>query len=278
MYRLIRTRRDENTQGASTRRLALIGGFLLVVGVGTSSAQLVVFDAATTARNSTTAVLKELLYNLERLQHDKLRAMARRLSALTSLRKYTLQDVPRWRTHGDDFYYAQPYNDALIFGDPAGTAFGELTQPLVATGALLDRLDPRARRFVEARLGTVNLNDAAAIAGTNGTGLLRFLGRKSELPAIDALERDVVDPSVEQSTVAVLDKISGGVLLGARQRQARIQLLTGVLEQLLVDSKRARDTEAASLDMQLATWRARRVANEMFASGAGDALRSWRQP
>ena len=48
--------------------------------------------------------------------------MARRLSALTNLRKYVMEDVPRWRTHGGDFFYAQPYNDALIFGDSASKA------------------------------------------------------------------------------------------------------------------------------------------------------------
>ena len=89
----------------------------------------------------------------------------------------------------------------------------------------------------------MNLTDAAAIAATNDTGQLRFNGRKQELPAIDALEAHVIDPSNDQSTTAVLDKMSGAVLIGARQRQARIQLLTGMVEQLLVDSKRARDTE-----------------------------------
>jgi hypothetical protein len=139
-------------------------------------------------------------------------------------------------------------------------------------------LPPTARRAVEARLATVDLTDAAVIAATHGTGQLRLNGRRRELQAIDALERHVVDPSNEQSATAVLDKVSGASLIGARQRQARIQLLTGVLEQLLVDSKRARDTEAAVLGMQLTTWRDGRAANEAFMAGTGDALRTWRQP
>jgi hypothetical protein len=216
---------------------------------------------------------------LTQLQHRlKIGDMARRLSALTSLTKYAMEDVPRWRTHGGDFFYAQPYNDALIFGDPSGAAFVELSQPLLADPRLLDRLDPAARRRIEARLATVNLTDAAAIAGTHGTGQLRLLGRKNELQAIDALERDVTDPSGEQSTTAVLDKISGATLIGARQRQARIQLLVGVLEQLLVDTKRARDTDTAALTMQMVTWRDGQAANEAFVAGSGDALRTWRQP
>jgi hypothetical protein len=248
-----------------------------MAGIATPvSAQLVVYDAATTARNTVTATVKQYLFDTERQQHMKLREMARRLSALTSLRKYAMEDVPRWRTHGGDFFYAQPYNDALIFGDSSGSAFTELSHRLA--DATLDRLDPAARRLIQARLATVNLTDAAAIAATHGSGQLRLLGRRGELQAIDALERDVIDPSSTQSTTAVLDKISGAALIGARQRQARIQLLVGMVEQLLVDSKRARDTDTAALAMQMVTWRDGRAASEAFVAGSGDALRTWRQP
>jgi hypothetical protein len=47
---------------------------------------------------------------------------------------------------------------------------------------------------------------------------------------------------------------------------------------LLVESKRARDSDAAALNMQLVTWRDRRAADEAFRAGTGDALRTWRQP
>ncbi len=265
-------------QRAQRLGAAILVTALLVASSGTVSAQLVVYDAATTARNTVTATLNQYLFETERLQHLKILDMARRLSALTNLRKYALEEVPRWRTHGGDYFYAQPYNDALIFGDLAGNAFVELSQRLLAEPALLDRLGPAARRLVEARLATVNVADAAAIAATHGTGQLRLLGRKNELPAIDALEADVVDPSSEQSTAAVLDKISGAALIGARQRQARIQLLVGMVEQLLVDSKRARDTDTAALAMQMTTWRDSRAAGDAFVSGSGDALRTWRQP
>lgn len=256
---------------------ALVSGFLVLVIATPVSAQLVVHDAATTARNAITAAVKQFLFETERQQHARIREMARRLSALTSLRKYAMEEVPRWRTHGGDFFYAQPYNDALIFGDSSGSAFVELTQRL-ADVAGLDRLDPSARRLVQARLATVNLTDAAAIAATHGSGQLRLLGRKNELQAIDALEGDVIDPSSEQSTTAVLDKISGAVLIGARQRQARIQLLVGMVEQLLSDSKRARDTDTAALAMQMVTWRDGRAAGRAFVAGSGDALKKWRQP
>jgi hypothetical protein len=255
-------------------------GAVAIVALTTPAAraQLVVTDGAVTFRNAATAVAKEYLLRIQDEQHRKLRRMAQRLSLFTDLRKYVLEEPPRWRTHGGDYLFANPYNDALIFGDAAGSAYLSLVHPLVTSIDRLAQLPPTARRAIEARLATVDLTDAAAIAATHDTGQLRLNGRRRELQAINALEGHVVDPSNEQSATAVLDKISGASLIGARQRQARIQLLTGVLEQFLVDSKRARDTEAAMLGMQLTTWRDGRAANEAFMAGTGDALRTWRQP
>jgi hypothetical protein len=277
-------RRRGSSQQSSLDHVRVASCSLLVVVVivvltaPAVRAQLVVTDVAVTFRNAATAIAKEYLQQVQQDQHRKLRRMARRLSMHTDLRKYVLEEPPRWRTHGGDFSFANAYNDALIFGDADGSAYRMLTHPLITSVNRLAQLPPAARRAIESRLATVELSDAAAIAATHDTGRLRFHGRKKELPAIDVLESHVIDPSNDQSATAVLDKISGASLIGARQRQARIQLLTGVLEQLLVDSKRARDTETAVLGMQLTTWREGRAANEAFMAGTGDALRTWRQP
>jgi hypothetical protein len=50
------------------------------------------------------------------------------------------------------------------------------------------------------------------------------------------------------------------------------------VEQLLVDSKRARDVDTTAMNMQLVTWRDSRAGNAAFVAGTGDALRTWRQP
>jgi hypothetical protein len=76
----------------------------------------------------------------------------------------------------------------------------------------------------------------------------------------------------------VLDKISGAQLVGVRQRQARMQFLVDIVEQLVVDTKRARDADATALNMQLTTWREAKGANDAFVLGTGDALSRWRQP
>jgi hypothetical protein len=243
-----------------------------------SAAQITVFDPAVTARNTTTASVAQFLLNTEREQHSQLRRMAERLSAVTNLAKYVVQDPPRWRIHGTNVLFTRAYNDALSLGDPAGAAFLAVSHPVGDASASLARLSPLALRVMTSRLATVDMTDAAAIAATNDTGQVRSNGRQNELLAIDTLETHVVDPSNEQSATAVLDKISGAVLVAARQRQARVQLLTGVVEQLLIDTKRARDADVAAMNMQLVNWRDGRSANEAFVAGSGDALRRWRQP
>ena len=129
---------------------------------------------------------------------------------------------------------------------------------------------------IRSELATLDLADSTIIVGTDQTGQLRYNGRK-EQAAIDALDADVIDPSPSQSATAVLDKISAAGLIRARQQQARLQFLTGIVEQLLVDNKRSRDTETAVMNMQLFRLRDGRAANSSLIAGAGDDLRRWRQ-
>lgn len=132
-----------------------ISVILVLVASTTARAQGVITDPAVTARNAITATVKEYLLSLQQEQHSKLRRMARRLSMHTNLDKYALPDPPRWRTHGGDFLFAGPYNDSLIFGDAAGTAYVELTHRLLSAGERLAHLPPDARRSVLARLATI---------------------------------------------------------------------------------------------------------------------------
>ena len=97
--------------------------------------------------------------------------------------------------------------------------------------------------------------------------------------AVQSLESDVLNGLTRyHEMTAVLDKIAAGELLARRQDMLSNQLLSHALEQLLARSKRLRDTEAATINMQLVTWRDARAANEAFVAGTGDALRTWRQP
>ncbi len=251
----------------------------IVMTASVARAQWVVHDPANTARDAISALYQRYLVNTQRDQQLALARMAARLSALTNLTKYQLRQVPQWAAHdaeaANQLALTRAYVTALNRGQAAGSAWAGATDP-IAAAALRPDLTPAARRAVLARLATLDLADTTAIAATNGTGRLRDNGLQ-ELAAIEALEADVINPSQTQSTAAVLDKLSGATLIGARQRPARAQLLTGLLEQLLVDSKRSRDSETAMLNMQIVQWRDASAANQAFVAGTGDALRSWRQ-
>lgn len=261
-------------------RLVLTLALVLTAGAALD-AQLVVHDRAVTIRNSLTAALEESRLAVLRQEHSQLRRMAQRLSMFTNLAKYVVADAPLWRIHpwesADRLLSSRNYLAALSYGDAAGAAFEQVGHPVLDATDALARLTPQARRLLTAQLASLDLAGAAVIASTHDTGQLRYNGRR-ELLAIESLERDVTNGSLEQSTTAVLDKISGAALVGARQRQARIQLLRGVVEQLLIEGKRVRDTEASAMNMQLVAWRDRQAANTAFVTGSGDALRSWRQP
>lgn len=255
---------------------------LLTLGLGSAWA-FVVSDPATTARTAVTAVLKNQIVDTIVQQHDRLRRMARRLSAHTTLDKYAIHGPPGWRAHAanpETFPYSRGYLDALTYGDPTGAQFAYASRSRTAIEDTLSGLSPAARESLERALATLDLADSTIIAGTHQSGLIHANGGR-ELAAIDQLERHVTDPAPDQSTTAVLDKISGATLIEARQKQARLQLLTAILEQLLVDNKRSRDAEAAALNMQLRRLHAFGDGEEggaAFLHGAGNDLRSWRQP
>lgn len=261
------------------RRILLALGVALLF-TSTASAQWVVNDPAITAKNTAIAVIQQYLLNTQTLERQLWDRMSRRLSNVARLDRYLLPDVPAWRVPGVPYPSTSPVTPvlerALAVGDATGRSWAMATDVLEAATALMSRLSPAARRAAMARLATVDVADAVAIAALDDTGQIRANGRR-ELTAINTLETDVIDPNPDQSTTAILDKLSGSALIGARQRQARIQLLTGVLDQLLIDNKRARDSEAATLNMQMLQWLSGRAANDAFVAGTGDALRTWRQ-
>lgn len=258
---------------------------IVFVSVQPAAAQfpgvLPVRDRAVIARNTVSAILNEYLRVTQGEQRQQIDRMARRLSRLTNLGKYTLLDVPAWRIH--DFWteeispLSRDYHAALNYGDRTGRAIMAASHEVREAADLLARFSPGAARGITSRLATLDAAAAALIASTHNAGLSRYNGRR-EFAAIEALEQHVVDPSDEHSTTAVLEKISGAGLIATRQRQARMQLLASMVEELLISTKRTRDADAASMNMQLTTWREVAAANERFVAGSGAALQTWRQP
>jgi hypothetical protein len=246
-----------------------------MVVAGLSSAwAFVVTDVATTLRNAVTAELKDRILDTLTAQVERLEQMATRLSALTDLTKYRTDGSPRWAAHNPE---STGFLRALNEGDPAGIEYEGVARRRDSVAVDLTSLSPAERDAIERALATLDVADSTIIAGAHQTGVLRQWG-ELERHAIDELEADVLNPSSAQSTTAVLDKLAGAALIETQQKQARLQFLAAAVEQLLVDNKRARDTEAAALNMRLGRLHQDDGEESGFLTGAGDDLRNWRQP
>jgi hypothetical protein len=262
----------EREEAMHPRRIT-VAAALVVLVAGSSAWALVVSDSAVTARNAVTAVLKNSVLNTLAAQYQRLERMAARLSLYTNLDKFAAPNAPSWQAY-ETGNFLQTLND----GGSAHASFSDVSRDRDAVNGQLDQLSGDAREVLEQHLATLDVADSSIIAAAEQIGRLRRLG-EDEQRAIEQLERDVLNPSHTQSATAVLDKISGASLIEARQKDARLRYLSVLVEQLLVDSKRARDAEAAALNMQLGRLRALdRAEDGSWLRGTADDLRTWRQP
>ena len=134
---------------------------------------LVVHDPAVTLRNSITATMQQLLFSVQQMQRQQIERMARRLTALTSLGEYAIDETPEWRIHdfwSDDVLFAHDYHAALNYGDRSGSAYTNISEPVLSVDRSSGRVNDLGWREFQARLATVNAADAVAIAATNDAG------------------------------------------------------------------------------------------------------------
>ena len=256
------------------RRMLVCVLLLTMVGVP-AHAQLVVIDPANLEQ--TTLIAERTLRAYQNLlaQYETLVRMAQGLGNMDRYRvspaSITRHDPSRWT-------YGAPWLQGLNSGDFRGQLYRQTTRPLASPGGIIDRLPSTARKALEHAYATVEISDAvAAIAGHQVAQVRGYSGALQT--AIQALESDVVNPlSRYHELTAELDKIAAGALLARRQDTATNQLLSHVLEQLLARGKRARDTEAATMNMRLANLRDGRTAGAGLIAGAANDLRTWRQP
>ena len=131
----------------SRPRTLVLTAALMTSCIANASAQLVVTDRATAARNSVTAGLKESILEVLAEQYSKLRRMAMRLSLHSDLRKYAAKEPPLWRTHDFESYvFANGYTAALNYGDAMGTEY-ERWQPSTWLTRQLSSLRIKRPRF-----------------------------------------------------------------------------------------------------------------------------------
>lgn len=248
---------------------------IVAITVAPLRAQLAVIDPGNLAQ--TILIAERMSRHLEELrrQFETIRRMGEGLGNMEGYRIPTIgipyHDPARWE-------YGRRWIEGLNSGDATGDAYRSTTIPLQRPPVGLNRLTSAARRSFERQYASIEITDSVAMMGGHQVGIIR--GYDGQLQqAAQALQSDVLNglPRYHEMT-AVLDKVAAGELIERRQDMAANQLLSHALEQLLARSKRLRDTEASAINMQLVTWRDGSSANEAFAAGAGDALRTWRQP
>ncbi len=256
------------------RRVLWLAAALCMVSVP-ARAQFVVIDPANLVQTTLIAYRLQQHYAELRAQYLLVLRMAQGLGPLDRYRipaiPITAHDPSRW-----DF--GRRWIQALNDGDATGSAYLSAALPLLRPTITPATLTPAARATLEREYATVEITDSVAMMGGHQVALARGYADRLQ-QAIAALESDVVSgDSRYHEMTAVLDKIAAGEVLARRQDMLSNQLLSHALEQLLARGKRLRDTEAATLNMQLVTWRDGESANDAFAAGTGDALRTWRQP
>jgi hypothetical protein len=250
----------------------MVAAALVVCTTGSAWA-FVVTDAATTARNAVTAVLKSQVVETVLQQRDRLGRMAARLSAIAALDRYRTGARPTSSTQSE-----APFVHALDGADnDVAAAYADSVRERADVGGL-GALEARTQNELSRDLATLDVADASALAAATQLALTRRDDMAIQ-HALAELERDVLSPAADQSATAVMDKLSAAALIEARQKQLRLQMLAALTEQLLVDAKRTRDTEAGALNMQRQKLLLGSDGEEGgLLSGAADDLRTWRQP
>ena len=256
-------------------RRTVVATVLLALCASPVQAQLVVIDPA----NLVQAILiaERAWRHYDELQRQY-RTILRMGQGLGSMGQYRIPPVALTRHDASRWEYGRPWIQGLNSGDATGEAYRATILPVLRPTVMPSRLPASARRSLERQYATIEITDSVASMGGHQVALARgYHGRLQD--AVQALEGDVLNGLLRyHEMTAILDKIAAGELLGRRQDMLSNQLLSHALEQLLARGKRLRDTEAATINMQLVTWRDARAANEAFAAGTGDALRTWRQP
>lgn len=238
-------------------------------------AQLVVIDPGNLVQTTLVAYRMQQHYAELRAQYLTVLRMAQGLGNMDRYRIPTIaisrHDPGRWE-------YGRPWIQALNSGDATGAAYLSTTLPVLRPAVTPRGLAATARQALERQYATIEITDSVAMMGGHQVALAR--GYHGQLQgAVQSLESDVLNGLARyHEMTAILDKIAAGELLGRRQDMLSNQLLSHALEQLLARGKRLRDTEAATINMQLVTWRDARAANDAFVAGSGHALRTWRQP
>ncbi len=267
------------------KRVVLITCLVFSVAVSSLTAQLAVFDPLNYAE-----AIEQLLqlqqqytqlvqtYQQIRSQYQWMLRMAQRVP-VDMLSRYRVSPLP-WRTPATTDVYGTSggWVAGLNSGDAVGTGFRQATQALQVYGAGLLHLPAGEVSRVTTHYATVELYDSAAIHAIHGIGAVRQNG-KELLTKLANLESDALSTSDDQNTlIASLNKANALATLTARAQQATNQIMVSMLEEHLVDGKRARDAEVNAINAHIVFAQQARDLYDNSSRGSADAIASFRLP
>lgn len=194
------------------------------------------------------------------------------------LAKYVTPAV-QWRLHNlqSAYPWARPLLTALTNGDLTGQQYLRVVDVLQPVSPMINQLPPALRRRALDAYSTIELADSVAQMSINQVGAIRTNGA-NVLNAIQAVESDTVDPTSSfQSQTQILNKINGTSVLGLRIAERATQFQMHVLEQLIVENKRKRDTEAILMNAAINQWQYGLQYGQSLYSATAANLDNWRQ-
>jgi hypothetical protein len=176
------------------------------------------------------------------------------------------------------FPSASPVVSALNTGDPTGSGYRQVVDPLDVPTDVLARMPADLQRRFADNYATIQLADSVAAMGIDQTGIVRANGN-SLLQVLQSMEADAFSPAgTYQTQTALLDKINSASVLDLKVAEETNQFLSDAVEQLVVDNKRKRDSEAKLMNAAINQWRYGAAYGQDLFSRTATNIDTWRLP
>lgn len=242
----------------------------------TASSQVPVIDVANLIQVVKTAYNTYESYRQLTQQYELLVSMGRRAAGMA---RYRTPVVPVVFHDPSRYVAGAPFLRALNAGDFGGELYDSVIRTTLRPEPVLGLLTPEARQNFERAYATIDIADSTGELAGHQVGHVRGY-TNAATAAIQTLETDTLGgPDDEHFETAILDRINAAQVLARRQDTSTNQLLSHLVEQWLVQTKRQRDTEAVAMNMRIGRIQYYRQYNATFFSPEAEATASaWREP
>jgi hypothetical protein len=186
--------------------------------------------------------------------------------------------LPPWTFNSTASFFqaAGSMISALNVGDTSGAGYKQVVDPLDIPSDVLARMPLALQRRLVDDYATIQLADSVAASSIDQNGSARFTGNPL-LQIVQNLETDAFTTlSSFNSQTALLNKINSASVVGLKEEERTNQFLSSTLEQLVVDNKRKRDTEAKLMNATINQWRYGTAYGQALFSQTAANIDNWR--